>query len=205
MELPVTRRLLIVTAAGLLILAALILLNLRGYADKTRTMDEASLPVLGHISPFSLTDADSQAFSSDALSNRIWVADFIFTTCGGICPIMTRNMRGLLDVTSIEEQVDMVSFTVNPAYDSPTILAAYARDYDADRPSWHFLTGPLDDIRQIAVESFRVGDINEPINHSPYFVLVDHIQRVRGYYDGTDVAAVKRLERDIQKLLGNSS
>tara|TARA_B100000809_G_scaffold248314_1_gene278265 strand:- start:4352 stop:4969 length:618 start_codon:yes stop_codon:yes gene_type:complete len=205
MELHVTRRLLIVTAAGLLILAGLILLNLRGRPDKTRTGHNASLPVLGRIAPFSLTDADSHAFSSDALSNRIWVADFIFTTCGGICPIMTRNMRGLLDVTSIEEQVDMVSFTVNPAYDSPTILTAYARDYDADRPSWHFLTGPLDDIRQIAVESFRVGDINEPINHSPYFVLVDRLQRVRGYYDGTDATALKRLERDIQKLLGDSS
>ncbi len=205
MALHVTRRLLIVTAAGLLILAGLILLNLRGGPDTTRTGQNESLPVLGRIAPFSLTDADSRAFSSDALSNRIWVADFIFTTCGGICPIMTRNMRELLDVTSIEEKVDMVSFTVNPAYDSPTILTAYARDYDANRPSWHFLTGPLDDIRQIAVESFRVGDMDEPINHSPYFVLVDRLQRVRGYYDGTDATALKRLERDIQKLLGDSS
>ena len=203
MALHVTRRLLIVIGAGLVILAGLIL-----YSSSRKTAPPAAdpcLPVLGQVAPFSLTGTDAREFASHALSNRVWVADFIFTTCGGICPVMTRNMRGLLDVAQIEQQVDMVSFTVNPAYDSPEILAAYARDNDADRPSWHFLTGPIEAIRQIAVESFRVGDMDQPINHSPYFVLVDRRQRVRGYYDGTDAAAVKRLKRDVEKLLGDSS
>ena len=100
------------------------------------------------------------------------------------------------------ERVDgitLVSITVNPEQDSPEMLALYARKFKGNG-NWHFLTGSRDAITRLAVESFKVGDIQEPIFHSAFLPLVDSNGFIRGYYDGTKQEEINRLFRDAAHL-----
>ena len=161
----------------------------------------AQLPFLGKVNEFTLTDARGQPFSLQQLKNKVWIADFIFTTCGNICPIMTKNMSQLHRSFQLVEDAALVSITVNPEYDTSEVLAHYAQKYNADMQKWYFLTGPREKIQQIAVESFKIGSVEEPIFHSAYFILVDRQGRIRGYYDGTNQEEINRLYKDTAALV----
>jgi len=91
--------------------------------------------------------------------------------------------------------------SVNPEYDSPAVLKKYANKYGAVHANWHFLTGAREKIKELAVESFKVGDIKDPIFHSAKFILVDRDNQIRGYYEGTETDEVKVLFKDIALLL----
>lgn len=162
---------------------------------------EQPLPVLGHLSGFELTDSQGQSFTQSQLKNKIWVADFIFTTCAGPCPVMTRQLASLYRSFLLEKDVDFVSFSVNPEYDTPQILAEYAKGFNADTNRWHFLTGSKDIIQRLAQSDFKIGSKEDPIFHSEKFVLVDRTLRIRGYYEGTENEGRRKLLRDIAKLL----
>jgi protein SCO1 len=161
---------------------------------------DQKLPILGQVEDFKLEDTNRQPVTLADLKGKVWVADFIFTTCGGICPTMTRNLASLHRSYDQENDVLMVSISVNPDTDTPDVLKVYAKKYNANTTKWLFLTGSSDDIKKIAVESFKLGDIKEPVFHSPYFTLVDRQARIRGYYDGTETAGVDKLLKDIAKL-----
>ncbi len=166
-----------------------------------KELAKPNLPVLGQIHDFSLTDSNNKNFSVKSLQGKVWVADFIFTTCGSICPIMSGNMASLARSFDLEKDAAFVSITVNPEYDSPEVLRNYAKKYDAYTSKWHFLTGPREKIREILIKNFKLGDMEEPIFHSSYFTLVDRNGMVRGYYDGTQKEAVRKLFKHLSVIL----
>ena len=157
------------------------------------------LPVLGKIDAFTLTAESGKEFRSQSLEGNAWVADFVFTHCPGPCPRMTSQMRG------IEGQVrglpvQFVSFTVDPERDTPDVLAAYAKQFQADPRRWHFLTGSRDALNQIFRYSFKQGNVDGSLIHSTRFTLVDGQQQIRGFYSTDDAEDLKKLVRDIRAL-----
>ncbi len=159
------------------------------------------LPVLGQVTDFAFTDSTNQPFGSEDLLGQVWAADFIFTTCAGICPVMSTNMAGLHQEFSGDDRVHFVSFTVDPETDTPEVLDAYRQKYDSEDSSWHFLTAPEEEMHALSVEGFKVGSVEEPIFHSSRFILVDGRGQIRGYYEGTEAEGVEELRRDILFLL----
>jgi protein SCO1/2 len=167
------------------------------YAKKGRA---AHLPVLGTVGGFQLKNQDNQNTTLEDLKGRIWVADFIFTTCSGLCPTMSKHMAELQKSFSGLDDVRFVSISVNPETDTPEVLKRYADKYQATSGQWIFLTGPQGDIQKLALESFKMGDMKDILFHSSFFVLVDGAGRVRGYYEGTDEVRLKQLYEDLSLL-----
>jgi protein SCO1/2 len=159
------------------------------------------LPILGELQNFLLFDPQGRPVNWERLKGKVWVADFIFTSCSGICPVMTQNMVKLHRMFLEDDRVHMVSISVDPETDSPDVLARYARKYKVDTEKWYFLTGPRDTIQSLSVRSFKIGSVQEPIFHSDRFVLVDPKMRIRGYYDGTRKEDLEAIARDILILL----
>ena len=161
------------------------------------------LPIIGKIPAFDLVDQNSKQFTLENLEGNVWLADFIFTTCSGPCPIMTERM-GMVQHDLLEtEKLKFVSFTVNPDYDTPEVLKKYAQRFDADVGSWSFVTGKYEQIQELIVEGFKMGDVEEIVFHSTRFALVDHEGNLRGYYSGTEPAEHEILTRDIQSLIND--
>ena len=168
---------------------------------------DASLPVIATLPDFTLTRSDGRAVSRADLAGKVWVADFIFTSCAGICPILSARMaelqRGLGDR---DPDVRLVSFSVDPTRDTPPALADYAERYSADPERWWFLTGDAKAIQDLSVGGFKLGldptggTEAEPITHSSRFVLVDQAGHIRGYYGTEDADALDRLTADAKKL-----
>lgn len=159
------------------------------------------LPVYQSIPAFQLTAQDGRPFSSAAeLSGHIWVADFIFTTCTGPCPRMSRLMKQVAEATRTLPNVRYVSFTVDPRNDTPEALAAYAKRYAADTTRWSFLTGPSADLHHLKREAFKLGNVDGSLNHSTRFVLIDATGRVRGFYGSQDDEDIPKLIAAIQQL-----
>jgi protein SCO1/2 len=157
------------------------------------------------VPDFSLTDQTDKTVTLHELKGRVWVADFIFTNCGGTCPVMTEKMRKLQE--TLPANIRMVSFTVDPARDTSKALAAYAAEHGATRERWLFLTGDKQSLYDICIKGFKLpleddeGTPLEPITHSTRFVLVDKEGLIRGYYSGTEEEDLKRLAADAKGLL----
>jgi protein SCO1/2 len=164
-----------------------------------------NLPSYSVVSDFTLTDENGQPFGSANLNGKIWVADFFFTTCNGPCPRMSTQMNSVQKAVREYPDVQMVSFTVDPATDTPIVLAAYARRYKADAGRWHFLTGPQETLNKLARKSFLLGDVDGTRQHSTRFVLIDAKGRVRGYYQTAEKESIPQLLDDIQKLRKENS
>lgn len=164
------------------------------------------LPIAGALPGFTLIDQYGRSFSQAALAGRVWVANFIFTSCAGQCPIMTEQFRSLQRMFADEDALTFVSFSVDPARDTPELLTAYAKQYGAD-PRWHLLTGERDALWALCREGFGLAvertpaSAAEPLTHSVRFVLVDRAGRLRGTYPATDAQAMVRLRRDVRQLL----
>ena len=160
---------------------------------------------MGSVPGFSLTERSSREVKSQELAGQVWVADFVFTSCGGMCPIMTEKMRKLQD--KLPEEIRLVSFSVDPDTDTPEALSAYAKRYGADPKRWLFLTGNKDSLFSLSKEGFKlpVGDTEgtqaEPITHSSRFVLVDRQGRIRGYYSMEEESEMAHIVRDAKSLL----
>jgi len=165
-----------------------------------KILHQVSEKVSGGTSLAAALEAQGQAFDSARLDNKVWVTAFFFTTCSGICPIMTKNLKSLQDMYRSYLDVEFVSISVNPEQDTPQALAAYAQKYAADTIRWHFLTGSREDIARVAVQGFKVGSVDEPIFHSASFVLVDRQGNIRGYYEGTQKEEVERLSKNLVQL-----
>jgi cytochrome oxidase Cu insertion factor (SCO1/SenC/PrrC family) len=170
-------------------------------------------PVLSTLPEFRLVERAGGVFSSDDLAGKVWVADFIFTRCGGTCPLMSQemsNLQGRLRSSPRWDDIRLVSFSVDPVNDTPEVLRAYAESYKADPRHWLFLTGSRPDVWKLCKEGFKlaVGEDNEnlqmPITHSSRFALVDQRGRIRGYYDPQEEDGRARLAADIDKVLAES-
>jgi protein SCO1 len=151
------------------------------------------LPVLGTLPEFRLTDQDGRAFGSAELRGHVWVAGFIFTRCPTICPAITSRMAKIQKrARGIENGFRLVSFSVDPAYDTPARLTEFARRHRASPRMWKFLTGPLDHMKSTVEDGLKIA-MGEPqgeqdfasLFHGTHFVLVDQQGRIRGYYDSS--------------------
>ncbi|MBI3317821.1 MAG: SCO family protein [Candidatus Omnitrophica bacterium] len=159
------------------------------------------------VAGFLLTDQTGGPFGSENLRGKVWIADFIFTSCAGTCPGMTERMRLLQG--RLPGEIKLVSISVDPRRDTPEALARYAKAHQADSARWHFLTGPGEAIQRLAREGFHLGisegeTREEPIIHSVRFALVDRKGALRGLYDASDPPALERLIADARALLRNS-
>jgi protein SCO1 len=160
----------------------------------------SNLPILGTVPDFELTSETGETFHSSELAGRVWVADFFFTTCNGPCPRMSVQMREVQESTRDLDDVRLLSFTIDPATDTPEVLAAYARRYKADSRRWHFLTGAPVELRRLSSDTFHLAEVGGSLEHSSRFALVDRKGRIRAYYDTSNTNAIPELVRDILKL-----
>ena len=163
--------------------------------------EKKPLRVYGMAPKFTLTKAGGASFSSDALAGKIWVGQFFFTSCEGPCPMIMGRIANLATKYRKQEDVHFVSFTVDPARDTPEVLHEYAKKLGADQSRWHFLTGKQEDILGLKTAGFQVGSEKAPELHTTQFALVDAKGQVRGIYYGTREKQVKQAESDIKRLL----
>jgi protein SCO1/2 len=165
-------------------------------------------PVLGVLPAFALTNERGEPFGSADLRGKVWVANFIFTRCPTVCPLFTRKMGSLQPMAGeFGTALHLVSFSVDPQYDRPEVLRAYAEKAGADPSRWTFLTGDAEAIRATVMEGFKVSVGREGpaedfagIFHGTQFVLVDGEGRVRGYYASGEAEAVDKLRREMALL-----
>ncbi len=158
------------------------------------------------IAPFSMTNQNGETITEQDYDNVIYVADFFFTTCPSICPIMTKNMAMLQEKLTQFPNVKLLSYSVTPKIDSVAQLKRYALQNKVDDNRWNLVTGSKKEIYQLARKSYLVvkddGD-GGPFDmiHTENFVLVDKQKRIRGYYDGTQAAAMEEILNDIAVLI----
>jgi protein SCO1/2 len=158
------------------------------------------LPVMGEVPEFQLTAQTGQLFDSRELDGHIWVADFIYTTCPGPCPMMTQHMRQIQDSTWDTPDVRLVSITVDPAHDTPPVLTEYARHFKQDPARWFFLTGDMGRLNELGVHAFKLNSVDGSLTHSTRFVLVDRQRRIRGFYSTGEDAFMPQLMHDLRQL-----
>lgn len=159
------------------------------------------------ISNFNLVNQNGNNISQEFYHNKIYVADFFFTTCPSICPIMTNNMLKVQEKIKNDPNVLIVSFSVDPKTDSVAQLKKYAKEKGVDDLKWNLLTGDKKQIYDLARKSFFVAEIvkdsdSNDIIHTENFVLVDPDKRIRGFYDGTNLDEIKNLISDLSLLKG---
>ncbi|XXF78037.1 SCO family protein [Myxococcaceae bacterium GXIMD 01537] len=176
-----------------------------------RARPQEPLPRLGALPAFSFTRQDGQPFGLAQLKGRAWVANFIFTRCPTICPLFTQKFKGVQEATAdLGERLPLVSFSVDPDYDTPERLDAYAKKHGARPERWSFLTGDYKLLKDTVVDGFKVAMGREEgvdpkdllsIFHGEHFVLVDADGEIRGYYISNDAEAVEQLVRDARRLV----
>jgi protein SCO1/2 len=170
----------------------------------------AALRKYAVVPPFSLTERSGRTITNHDLAGKIWVADFIFTTCPGPCPLVTAGMAKIQDAVQHDPQVQLVTFTVDPSDDTPAVLSAYADKFDADHYRWWFLTGPEKPLYDLIQNGFyqvvqdNHGQVLQPgeyvVTHSTKLALVDGHGVIRGFFDGVDPDGRAQLLSAIQTL-----
>lgn len=158
------------------------------------------------IPSFKFFDQNHKIVTNNDLEGKTYVADFFFTSCPGICPVMGKQMLRIYKKFKGDDRLKILSHTIDPEYDTPKQLKAYAQALGVTDNQWLFLTGPKEDIYRIAQQGyFSVAAEDSTAEggfiHKGYFVLVDPDRRVRGMYDGTRADDVDRLILDIELLL----
>ncbi|KFA93020.1 photosynthetic protein synthase I [Archangium violaceum Cb vi76] len=172
---------------------------------------EEPLPRLGRLPAFTFTRQDGEPFGLKQLEGQPWVANFIFTRCPTICPVFTRKMAGVQKQTAeLGRELALVSFSVDPKYDTPERLTDYARKHGADPKRWSFLTGDYQQLKDTIVGGFKIAMGREEgadesdiasIFHGSHFVLVDRTGEIRGYYNSEHDDDVARLVLDTARLV----
>jgi len=156
------------------------------------------------ISDFSLTNQNGETVTQEKYNNKIYVADFFFTTCQSICPIMTKNMKDIQDKLIKDSEVLLLSHTVFPEIDSVEVLKKYAVKNSVVDSKWDLVTGDKKEIYDLARKSYLAAKDNSfgeyDMIHTENFVLVDKKKQIRGFYDGTDKDEINRLFKDIEIL-----
>lgn len=157
------------------------------------------------IADYTLTNQNGKTITQEDYRDKIYIADFFFTTCPTICPIMTENMAGLQEKLKSDNDVLLLSHSVTPVIDSVPRLKAYAREKGVIDSKWNLVTGDKKQIYELARKSYLVAKDNGDggpydMIHTENFVLVDKQRRIRGIYNGTDRQDMQRLLEDVQLL-----
>jgi protein SCO1/2 len=159
-----------------------------------------------HIADFQFVNQDSTIITQDTFKDKIYVADFFFTSCPTICPIMKTQMLRVYDKVLDNPDVMILSHSIDPKHDTVALLKDFAERLGVSSSKWHFVTGNKDEIYKIGQASYMVAAIDDPTEpggyiHSGAFILVDKDRQVRGLYDGTKEDQVDKLMIDMDKLL----
>lgn len=208
-EIPGTARKIFTPVFIVLFFVSVIMLLLVYHTMSTHNGTK-EIDTIKKVPEFSLTDQNGAGLTREDLLGTYWVANFIFTNCGGICPTMSFQMRALQNSIPADLPVHLVSISVDPERDTPAVLKEYAAEWNADPERWSFLTGEKEAIYSLAREGFLLGvnpeggTLVEPIMHSQRFVLVDEEGMIRGYYDGFDDEKTGVLLDDLFYLLGEA-
>ena len=156
------------------------------------------------ISDFELTNQNGKTITQEYYKNKIYVADFFFTTCQSICPIMTKNMLEVQKELKNDKDILLLSHTVMPEIDSVQQLKKYALENRIDDNKWNLVTGDKKQIYDLARKSYLAVEDSEFGNfdmiHTENFMLIDKQRQIRGFYDGTDKKEIERLLLDIEIL-----
>ena len=176
-------------------------------AQKLKPSESAR--VLSTVPTFTLTTENGERYGFEQLNGKVWVATFIFTRCPLTCPTQTNELALLQEELSTHpsrDDIQLVSISVDPDFDTPGVLANYAERAGADPQRWKFLTGQKDDIWKLCKQGFKLpvtesSESGGPLAHSPSLILVDRARRIRGYYDATEKSAVANLFRDMEFVL----
>jgi len=166
---------------------------------------QRTVSAYGTVPRFQLINQEGQPFDSAQLAGKIWIADFIFTSCPGPCPLISARMSELQKPLE-NTDVHLVSFSVDPEKDTPEVLRGYAGKLHADPKRWDFLTGPKSAIYELSHDGFKLAvsdgsDAAAAPVHSTRMVLVDRHGEIRGYYEATEADAVTKLLADTNHLL----
>ncbi|MEO6328997.1 MAG: SCO family protein [Ginsengibacter sp.] len=175
---------------------------------------KVKLPVLTYVKDFSFTDQNGKPFSERNVEGKVYVAEYFFTTCKGICPKMNLNMKKIYDKYKDKERFAILSHTCMPETDSVPLLKAYENKMLAphnnqqSNSNWYFLTGSKDSLYRMARESYLLdNEKNNSLNiadqfiHTQFFALVDKQRRLRGIYDGLKQDELEKLSTHIGELL----
>jgi len=203
---------------GIILFLALLCVAYMLSLSELNSPRRSSLPVLGHVANFTLTNQDGLVTTLADLTNRVWVADIIFTRCAGPCPIMTAQMKSLQDALPPASRVKLVTLTTDPDYDTPPVMKNYGERFGANFNRWLFLTGTKAEIAGLAGGSLKLSAVPvKPADqtnsadlfiHTTIFVAVDKHARLRGIFEtegeGVDwtnvqpriIATVRQLERE---------
>ena len=163
----------------------------------------------GHkIANFSFINQNGKVITQKDYERKIYVADFFFTTCGSICPIMTTNMFDVQKAFLHNPKVMLLSHSVTPDIDSVSVLKKYALEKGVVDSKWNLVTGDKKEIYSMARKSYLAVKLGNPselydLVHTENFVLIDTQKRIRGFYDGTKKEEIKRLIDDINWLVEN--
>lgn len=172
-----------------------------------RYYDEATQDTVYHtVGDFAFVNQDSVTVTPTTFDDKIYVTDFFFTSCPTICPVMKKQMLRVYEAFENNEEVAILSHTIDPEYDTVALLHDYAERLGVSSPAWQFVTGEKDSIYNIALKSYMVTTAEEEdapggFIHSGAFILVDKDRRIRGMYDGTVPEQVDVLMNDIRHLL----
>ena len=170
------------------------------------TIDQATrsrinnLPLITEIPSFQLENFDGTSFTEQNLDNQITVASFIFTQCEGACPIMSENMGLLQKRFSESNELQFVSITTDPDYDSKDILQEFSNKY-SNKNNWFFLRGNIDEVVELSQDGFFLSASLLPLGHSTRLILIDKDRNIRKYYEGTIDANIVELQNDIVTLI----
>jgi cytochrome oxidase Cu insertion factor (SCO1/SenC/PrrC family) len=185
------------------LLTAAILVRL--YHNQAAHFASRKIDVYGTVPPFQLVNQRGKVFGSGDLTGRIWIADFIYTTCPGPCPMISARMSELQKPLE-KTDVHLVSFSVDPDKDTPEVLRGYAEKLNAQPQRWDFLTGSRSAIYNLSRYGFKLAasdgsDAQGIPVHSSRMILVDRSGIIRGYYDATEPDAITKLLADTNHLL----
>ena len=161
-----------------------------------------ALDYYGKVPDFELTSQEGRKITLSDLTGKVWIADTMYTTCTGPCPMMSARMRTVARETASISNVRIVSFTVDPEHDTPEALLAYSKHFRAIPDRWFFLTGQASILDRVSKDGLRLSQVDGSLDHSTEFVLVDRNALVRGFYFPFDAGQLKRLIADARYLAG---
>jgi len=196
-----------VTAMFLIVVGTVTIIAVRG----TAATQPKVLPHLSSVPEFALTESSGEPVRRADLIGQVWLASFIFTRCAEFCPAMMRAGAKVQRELPVREDVKLVTFSVDPEYDTPAKLQEYGEMFGAARSRWWFVTGDKTQIYRLAIDGFRLGTMDAdpatemPILHSSKLVLVDRRGTIRGYYDTQDEAELRQLVKDVRRLVAERS
>lgn len=204
----------LIVGLAVAIVALIALRSLRPAPAVVVLPEQDGLPVYSSIPAFSLTNQVASPYGTAELAGKVWAANFIFTRCPATCPVQTLYMGKLqrqLSALPRWDEIRLVSFSVDPEYDTPDVLAEYATEKGAEPGQWHFLTGVRSNIWTLSTAGFKlpVGeaepDAEMPLFHSPMLVVVDQQSRIRGYFDGMTDEGISDAANAIREALAEST